>query len=287
MAVPFRWDVTRREQLGRLVLHRTVETYPQFEVDLLRCCARVIAMCDDADLVFVGRSPENLFDYLSGLFQDTSWRERVALFNFSWRRPLLRVSAEPEPVDLRPLHDHMRSLSLSPADLIHRERPVAFVDLVHSGGTLGQVAEIVLSWARGEQRDEPAVRRKMRFVGITERTKNSPNTWRWQQRRSWTSQFPARSIKNVSVPRRFWTYLGDIQHKVALSNPPWRWGDAMMRRPPRSHGNLDALALALHLYDQGCSDEHRGRLVTELVEGPGMRHAWVRTLVGELRGTTS
>ena len=49
------------------------------------CCARILAFCDNADLCFVGRSPENFFDHLSGLLIDSSWSQRVQLLQFSWR----------------------------------------------------------------------------------------------------------------------------------------------------------------------------------------------------------
>ena len=69
---PFRWDIGRRSQLGSFPHVTPPETYPEFEDDLLACAARVLAFAGDSDLVFVGRSPQPLFDLLSGLLLDTS-----------------------------------------------------------------------------------------------------------------------------------------------------------------------------------------------------------------------
>lgn len=49
-----------------------LETFPGFQEQLLVACARVLALCDNSSLYFVGRSPESIFDHLSGLLFDTS-----------------------------------------------------------------------------------------------------------------------------------------------------------------------------------------------------------------------
>src|SRR5687768_17548559 len=100
---PFRWDVSKRSQLGTLVgtpegdketwLRGEVQTggsywnpyftYEWFVTELRRCSARIIAFCDNSDLFFVGRSPDSIFDYLSGLLFDTNWANRLNLLHFS------------------------------------------------------------------------------------------------------------------------------------------------------------------------------------------------------------
>ena len=133
MTLPFRWNVTRREQLGRLALGEETESYPALLDDLRTCCARVVATSEDCDLVFVGRSPESLFDYMSGAFFDTSWRDRLSLLNVSMMdvdRPELRIGAGP---NVRVIREHFAALHLTPREIATRERGIAFVDLVASG----------------------------------------------------------------------------------------------------------------------------------------------------------
>src|SRR5688572_4587850 len=89
--VPFRWDVSRPHELGALMNAASASAYPAFAEDLRACCAAVMAAAGDADLIFVGRSPESLYDYLRGACFDTSWRERLHLLLVSVReRPAVR-----------------------------------------------------------------------------------------------------------------------------------------------------------------------------------------------------
>jgi hypothetical protein len=51
--VPFRWNLARREQLGRLVEGAPAEL-GSIVRDLRDCCARVMAQAGDSRLMFVG-----------------------------------------------------------------------------------------------------------------------------------------------------------------------------------------------------------------------------------------
>src|SRR5918997_5672877 len=82
---PFRWDLTRRNQLGNLIAGERAWAYDAFPDHLLPCCSRVLAFAGDSDLVFIGRSPESIFDHLSGLLFSTSWFDRLELLHFSMR----------------------------------------------------------------------------------------------------------------------------------------------------------------------------------------------------------
>ena len=284
MSKPFRWDITKREQLPSWV-HGISEfdPYAEFVDDLQRCCSRILSFCDNADLIFVGRSPESIFDYLSGLFAETSWKDRLVLLNLSVRFWNIGQLQQEYPDALPNFRDQMSSAGLDPKGIISAPQPIAFVDLVSSGSTLGDLTTLLVDWAKTEKLDVPALRRKLRYVGIVERTKTSPNTWRWQQHVDWAKDFPTSVIKNVSVPYWLWTYLGNFQDKVSLTNPPSRWGDVILEKPPRQPENLRALRLAVYLYDLGRSAEHRDRFSRLLTDEVGMRHDWFRSFVVEFR----
>ena len=283
--MPFRWDVRRREQLGTLARGEPAESYPGFLDDLRRCCARVVATAGDARLIFVGRSPESLFDHLSGALADTSWADRAALLNLSLRQQG-GGRGQPDAAARAAVRAQLAAHALDPAGIAASPRPVALIDLLYSGETFGALLELLSGWANEARVDDAALRRQLRIVGITERTKNSPNTWRWQQRLPWATAFRPRSaLKGVSVPPVLWSYLGDWQKKVARSNPPWRWSDPEMRRPPREPEHAEALRLAVALYEAGRTCTEREALATRLVAERAMRHPWLRTLVTELRGS--
>src|SRR3954451_9866836 len=131
--VPFRWNLARREQLGSLVTGEPAELRDDFVAKLRDCCVRVLAMAGDSRLVFVGRSPESLFDYLSGAFAGTDWEDRCVLLNVSMRRDSAEQVERESPAALRALHRQFQALGLAPAGIASGERPTAFVDFLYEG----------------------------------------------------------------------------------------------------------------------------------------------------------
>lgn len=287
--VPFRWDVRKREQLGRLIetAPRPAPTWwkpPKWDEvlpEVRACAARVLARAGDARLVFVGRSPENLFDYLAGALAGTPWADRVDLLSVSMpggdvHRGLPRQEVE----GFRAL---LAALSLTPARIAAAPRPVAFADLVASGSTFGSLSDSLATWAREEGVDVHAVRRRMRFVGITTRTKNSPSTWRWFQRVRWAGDYPRGALRGVSIPGWFWGYLGNYQEKMMPSNASYAWGTDHLMHPSRDPEAFEALKLAYRLHEHARTRDERQRLAAELVRRDEMREPWLRSLVVAIR----
>src|SRR5215472_11657108 len=119
-----------------------------------------------ATWIILGRSLESLFDFLSGLVIGTSWAERVQLLHFSWYGdPDIQAG---EVTRLRHYFEHME---FDPFHLVHRERSVAFVDLVESGTTFGNLLTFLSQWTKENKEDWEAVKRKIRLIGLTKRTK--------------------------------------------------------------------------------------------------------------------
>jgi len=278
---PFRWDITRRSQLGGLVEGVALPTYAGFIDGLQQCGARVIGLCDDGDLFFIGRSPESLFDHLSGLLFDLSWTRRLWLVQFS----AAGLGCDP-PVAaaaLTAFRAYCHTIGLAPEQIIHRPRPVTFVDLVSSGHTFKYLVGLLQTWCGESGYEWPAVRRKLRIVGITWRTKTSPKTVRWQQQADWVGILERGAIKNVSVPGQLWSYLGNIQPKVTPSYPHWRWGLPGTTTAPEANRNPEALRLALHLFDEGRARNQRYAFARHLARDRAMIHPWYRDLVRELK----
>lgn len=287
--VPFRWDVRRREQLGRLLdvptpkrPHAWVPTrFRDLLPEVRGCAVRVLARAGDARLVFVGRSPENLFDYLTGALAHTSWADRCDLLSVSI--PWGDVHGFlPRPM-VEGLHAHCRALGLSPAEIARSPRPVALVDWVSSGTTFGSLSATLATWAREEGVDVNAVRRRLRFVGITRRTKNSPNTWRWFQRVDWAGDYPRNALRGVSVPYWFWSELGNYQDKTMRSNSAEHWGTETLMHPPRDPEAIEALKVAVRIHEQARTRDERARFAAELTAREEMREPWLRSLVVEIR----
>ena len=56
-----------------------MRTFVGYADELEDCCAKIVARSEGRELVFVGRSPENFFDYLSGVFQGTDFARQIHL----------------------------------------------------------------------------------------------------------------------------------------------------------------------------------------------------------------
>lgn len=283
MVVPFRWNVGRRESLGTLAAGPVVLSYPALTEDLVDCAAKVVALAGDSDLFFVGRSPESLFDLLGGLLADTSRRARMTMLHFSMRGIGVTELAGRHPDALPAIRAYLAELRLDPAQLARRERAVAFVDLVYGGDTFGNLIALLRHWTVHARGDWPAIRRKIRLLGITERSGDGRKTWRWQQNHAWARRLRRSAIRNVSVPVRLWDCLGNWQPKLCRSYPPEMWGDPSVGRPIRDEPTFRALRLAAHLFrsglDAGLRDDFAGRLA----ESPAVRFRWLRRLINELR----
>jgi hypothetical protein len=280
MHTVFRWNIARREQLGRLVAGELAPDLSYVIEEIRSCCARVIAMAGDSRLAFIGRSPENLYDYLTGALAETSWADRMVLLNLSLKT--YGDWIEPSVAARGAIREYFRVLKLDPASIAASEHPIALVDLIYEGETFGRLLEMMFSFAVDAGVDHRAVRRRLRIVGITERSDSGPKTVRWQ-RLDWASRFRPSALKGVSVPYWFWGFLGDSDTKVSRSNPPSRWADPEMARPPRGPEYAEALGLALALHDAGARRDERESLAALLAKEEAMRYAWLRALVLELK----
>lgn len=254
---PFRWNLTHRNHLGKLIEGERARTYDGFADELLTCCSRVIAFAGDSNLVFVGRSPESIFDYSSGLLFDSPWFERLELLHFSMRFREENLIRAEHPGAIPAMRGYLEQLGLHPEAIATKNRPIAFIDLVPTGDTFGRLVNFLYNWSMEIKFDWNAVKRRIRIVGITERTKTSPNTRRWQQHSDWISMLGKEAVKNVSISPCLWDYLGNYQQKVSLSYTPSRWGDPALATPGYTYGQFRALRLAFDLFELGRTREKR------------------------------
>lgn len=281
-AIPFRWDVTSRTRLGGLLDGARPHDYPEFLDDLLECCARVLSACENSDLVFVGRSPENLHDHLLGLLDGTHWEGRLRMLHFSIRDHDLG-DIEPEfPGAIRAIHGYLRHAGLDPDSLALGPHHTAFVDLAFYGYTFGGLIELLRSLPRKPDLDWDCVARKVKLIAIIERRSERINGHPWHRNDDWVGQMGREHLKTVHVPWRFWDHLGNDQDKVTDSYPPSEWGKRSACAPPRDSARVRALRLAHDLYCLGRTRERRQALARRLVKSSAIQHRWLRKLVHEL-----
>jgi hypothetical protein len=281
--IPFRWDITQRNCLGSLVEGEGAAAYDGFPSHLLFVCSRILAFSGNSALVFVGRSPESIFDHLRGLLFETSWFDRLELLHFSMRFREESEIRQNHPGAIEAMRAYLQHLGLHPEGIAVANRPLTFIDLVSTGDTFGRLITFFHNWSDELACDWNGVSRRIRLVGIIEKTKARPKAWRWQQHAAWVSLLGSGLIKNISVPRELWEYLGNYQNKVSPSYTPSLWGTPELASPTYAKEQLKALRLAYELFELGRTKERRDEFASLLVREQAMEHEWFRTLVQEIR----
>jgi hypothetical protein len=272
--VPFRWDLVTPDQLGSL-LAGTSDPDLWFLDDLVECAGKVLARCGGGDLVFVGRSLDSVFDVLGGALGHASAGPGLYRLPLSFARPYGRPFTAAEQDHARRL---LAGLGAAPGALARRKRPVAFADIVSSGSTFTDLFTLLRRWVDDEHAQWDVIRRKIRFVGVTNRGKTSPNTFRWHQHATWTRELPASAVVNVSLNRPAYLYLADDQRKLNRTFHPARWlADA--DGPGRSDATRQALAEAAALVAYGRSTQGRTALARAISGEPALAQPWLRSVV--------
>lgn len=132
--LPFRWDIPGGERTGSLT--DGIDDDPSYVDVLAECAAKVLARSADGDLYFVGRSPDSVYDLLSGVLADTSHHARLH------RLPLSLYGLDGEdltPDERAQLRVDLAASGISPRTLAARDRPLVFTDLVARGSTFGNL----------------------------------------------------------------------------------------------------------------------------------------------------
>jgi len=281
---PFRWNVARRAELGALPDGPLPDLYPAFLTDLRRASALTLARSAPGALVFVGRSPEPMFHYMSGLLSEVSMAPDLKLLQISIRgRQTFAELAASSPRDVEPLLGYLAEEGLSPDAITSAGKPLTFVDIVDTGGTFGGLVELLRYLCARRRSDWPAVARNIGFLGLVVEGPTSPKTWRWWQHTSWLKDGPRIRVSNVSIPGRLWGTLGNTDEKSMRSHPYWLWADPRASEPPREEVHLRGLRLALSLYDLGSTRLERMLFTRQVAGLQEMRLAHIRRLVTALR----
>lgn len=287
MTAPFRWSLAKREQLGSLIGQQPIPNHDEhhFLPDLRATAARIIALSDDAHLVFIGRTPENFYDYLSGVFNDVDDAPNLYLIPFSMRWAGNRGIEAIAQAKRDGLLDALTALGVDPHTIARSARPFALVDYVAEGGTMENFIKLLHRTTQETTKDWPAVARKLRIIGLRTQTHNSPNTWRWQQHQDWLDLIPNITIKNVSAPAGFLGHIANQQDKVTQAHYEDRWAQPINHAEQPTQSQRQALAYAAHLYDLGRLRDERRALAKLIAREPQMNQTATRALVLRLKGT--
>lgn len=282
--IPFRWNIEKVNELGSLVDHKIPNRIPEFKEELLASTARILAFSGDSHGYFVGRSPENYFDFLSGAFYGAKvLKEKFHLFQFSARFYPLHELKTSYRDELDSLFLYMENIGLAPHQILSRKKGTTFIDLVYTGSTYKILMEMLKYWTDETVKDWSAVRKKIRLVGITSRTKNSPNTERWQQKADWIDLIGTSQVKNVSISWALWSHLGNDQSKATSSHHPKRWNDEDSQVPGRSVYHRTGLSIAYEIFCMGQDEPIRKAFKRELIKQKEMKYRWFKEYVDAVK----
>jgi len=283
MNKPFRWNIEKRNELGSLINGKPEEIEKEFISELIDSTSRIIAFSNNSELFFIGRSPENYFDFLNGIYsKNNEIKKRINLFQFSGRffEPNeLKKFDSPQFFELR---KQMIEIGLSPNTILKRNRNTALIDLIYSGSTIRNLVTIIKNWALNEKADWNGIKSKIRIVGITSRTKNSPNTWRWQQQKESIETLDGIKVKNVSVNWWFWHELGDEQSKVTLPNSASKWINETNTKPEITKERIEGLNFAFYLNNLGKQSNIKEELRASLQKQIEMKNKWFKEWITEI-----
>lgn len=286
MAIPFRWDLSKREQIGSWT--KDVSKRPKLDDWLLnvirKTAADILATSEGADLAFIGRTPETFFDYLSGSFHALSEAPNLHLLQFSMRWPGKGGVKAIDPHTLEGLSEYFHHEGVHPEQIAKGSAPLAMVDFIAYGGTMKTLCEILHRMALEAGTDWNAVQRRLMIIGLLPEGKTSPKTWRWQQHQDWLTLIPDTIIRNVSVHAGFILDLANRQDKVTPSFTQNRWGETgFAHRHTPNEDQRRALSLALDLFERASTKNERHLLSQNISGHARMKHASVRKLVKILR----
>ncbi|SDJ93448.1 hypothetical protein [Streptomyces indicus] len=286
---PYRWTLSsyaggRPDRIGALPEpppHVGDGSVSQWYLEALtECTAKVLARAGGADLCFLGRSLDGMYDLLTGALEGAGWEGRVGRLPVSCMDDARWTAAQ----RLR-FRGHLAAAGLSPHALARRRRPVALVDVVYEGRSFTTLHRQLAEWIDECREPWPVIRRKLRYVGVTARGKSSPHHERWQQGLDWVGTLPARHVVNVSLPPGVWSELADCEPKLTRSFPAERWFDEEACTGVTRHAELaPALTRARALVAAGRTRETRAALVRLMARDPGFAEREVRALAGALKG---
>lgn len=281
-SAPFRWDLASGEVARRAGRGLRSRLPARFRESLLGAAVDVLRAAGDSDLVFVGRSPESIHDFLAGALARTGLASRLRILQLSLRCDVdfLRLD---EPDAWARLRRYLEAAGLGPRQLLARPRPVAFVDLVYSGETFGALAR-TLDLMADESGRWGRVRRRLRWVCLTSREERGRPAWD-PSLSPWTRRFSRDQTRCVRIDARFWRYLGEQQRKMSQSYTEDVWAKETTRESLEGE-HLEAVREARAVFRLG--ECWRRRLEAELDPRPSERcspEAWVPRVVDELRAS--
>lgn len=285
---PVPWTQARREALEQLVAKARPTGFYGYHEELLEACADVVAAARGNDLVFVGRSPEPLYDLLESIFSDTSQPPTITLLPFSLRdhdSGAIRKVHNSDEESIVALENHFSDLNLGPADIAQSKNGISFVDFVCWGTTLGNLEETLEFMATRQGMEPTQVTSNIRYTGITKESVGWTH-WRNDEESQGARFFAENRASVVTVSAKLWNYLTDFAGKTTNSFVSKQWKSGV-EFPALNEETARAIRSALDLRICGIDREVRRSFAGKLSRRAGQDDKWLRSLVVRMLKSTS
>lgn len=278
------WLEARDGALERLVARARSLEYYGFRDQLLEACAEVLARSGGAAVVFLGRSPENLYDLLSALFSATRRAPQMLLLPFSFRDGTSGITGSLSRSALDGIAAHLQQAGLDPGGILARPGGVVFVDCVCWGTTFGNLDELLSRLAIRSGLDTELVASRVRYLGLTKASLGWTH-WRDDEESRGARFFREGRAAVVPVASRLWRHLADLAPKTMDSYTLEQWGQ-VPRLPALDERCAEAVRLAAELRRFGGSRDVRRGFAGMLTRRAGSERPWLRSVVVSLLKST-
>lgn len=280
------WAEARDGALDRLVENARVREFYDFREDLLEACADVLARSEGRSIVFLGRSPENVYDLLRALLRGTRRAPGLVLLPFSFRvgtaGTVSRLARTGAAVIER-FERHLEEHGLGPAALASAPTGFVFVDCVAFGTTFGNLDELLRVLAERRRVDPRLVFERVQYLGLTKSSLGWTH-WRHDEESQGARFFAEGRASVVPVSTRLWWHLADGAPKTTDSYTPERWGEPPVL-PPLDEHRAEAIRLATELRLFGAQRDVR-RAFAGMLGRRAKERPWLGSLIVSLLRST-
>jgi hypothetical protein len=254
--------------------------------NIAKCSAYILNYCRDGELFFIGRSPENIYDFLCGAFDKFStWRERLHYVIISMRGYTDYNSLTSEQSDA--IKSYLTQCGLHPKDIIQRKRRTCLVDFIYSGGTLLDFTSFLKDWTKDERLSVKDMQYKIEFILMEKEShklesittdahcfvKEFVNDYGWGKN----------SYHLISVPDNFWYNCAEYSSKSIESYTVEIWGNEKKIKQLKIdsfHNEGERNARISYLY--GKHIKGKQLLRKYIIKCPAMRYKWFTTILSGL-----
>lgn len=263
------------------------------EVDnVIQISAWILNYCRDGELFFFGRSPENIYDFLSGVFKDFSWKDRLHLVLLSTRytkyeETLYDVITDEQKTSVK---KYLTSVGLHPKDIIQRKRRTCLVDFIHSGYSINNFVTIMERWCQEEKLSVKDMLFKFEFIMIekeehvVELAEKGVEPYFMMTDIVNKCGYQSNSYHLITISDKLWESFSENPEKVTESYPAYKWGDDDQINFINSHHDIVGIFKARLAYDYGCHKNGKKILRKHMLDCPSMKYKWFQQILSCLNG---